>query len=525
MTTPQSPPLQTVEQIAAQAYAAIAAIYPICAASDEFYFFPQVSSDEKNWRVWDDFSPAAIEAFADRLRGWEVSLWRLPDCEAEVAVDLDLLQTTLRTLREQLTDIAPHRTQPTFHLTVVVAGLAEAYATEDPAVWAERMAGLPLFLQRAARCLESVPELFMKAGVSMLADVRSWLAQLQEAGVPVGAGPAALEFFADALRTTPVFEDFTLNEEQFGRVVRDHLCCGLDPDGLRRILQAELAEMDEVLCGEAIRLAPARFWQQLEDAIPFVAVPGGDLLALYRPELIRQEAHVRRVGLVPEELGVTLQPELIEVPGNLAVVRASDAYSARPGYPPRGGTFSVYARDEQRSDMVRRTQGYRMTAAHETWPGHHLLDVCRWSLPYPVRRPIERPLRYEGWACLAEELMARTGYFEGPWDRFLLARRRIERAARGLIDLGLQTGRMDLEQAVALLVQVGFPPKRAASVVPKYILRPGYQVCYTWGLRQNLDLLERFGSTDPAAFACTLLRQGQIDLHHLEASLAEEGEE
>lgn len=524
MTTPQSPSLLTVEQIAEQAYAAIAAVYPICAASDEFYFFPQVSTDAKNWRVWDDFSAATIEAFADRLRGWEVSLDRLLEAGGGAVIDCDLLQATLRTLREQLTDMAPHRQQPTFHLTVVVAGLAEALETQDAAVWAERVAGLPGFLQRAAASLERIPRLFFEAGVSMLADLRAWLAQLQASGMPVGDAPAALELFAAALYVVPVVEEFTLSEEQFGRLVRDHFCCGLDPDMLRRELQAELAEMDEVLCGETIRLAPARFWQELEDAIPFVAVPGGDLLELYRPELARQEAHVRRVGLIPEELGVSLKPELVAVPEVLAAVRASDAYSARPGHPARGGTFSVYSRDEQRGDMVRRTQGYRMTAAHETWPGHHLLDVCRWSLPYPVRRPVERPLRYEGWACLAEELMARTGYFESPWDRFLLARRRIERAARGLIDIGLQTGRMNLEQAVDLLVQVGFPRKRAEAVVPKYLLRPGYQVCYTWGLRQNLDLLARFGADDPAAFARTLLRQGQIDHHHLEVILFEEDE-
>ena len=166
-----------------------------------------------------------------------------------------------------------------------------------------------------------------------------------------------------------------------------------------------------------------------------------------------------------------------------------------------------------------------MTAAHEAWPGHHLLDVCRWSLPRAVRRPIERPLCYEGWACLAEELMARSGYFTGEWDRFLLARRRIERAVRGLTDLGLQTGELTLNDAVQLLVAAGYSLQRTELVVPKYALRPGYQICYSLGLRNNLDLLERFGSTDPARFSRTLLRQGQIGFAELKTILIEEGAE
>jgi uncharacterized protein (DUF885 family) len=161
-----------------------------------------------------------------------------------------------------------------------------------------------------------------------------------------------------------------------------------------------------------------------------------------------------------------------------------------------------------------------MTAAHEAWPGHHLLDSCRWGLPRPLRRPLEAPLFYEGWACLAEELMFRTGYFDGPWDRFLLAKRRAERAARGLVDLGLQGGRMTDEQAIDLLGRVGYHQETARSVVPKYLLRPGYQGCYTLGLKQGLNLLDRYGGDDVGAFSRALLQQGEIGFDRLEEVLA-----
>ncbi len=167
-----------------------------------------------------------------------------------------------------------------------------------------------------------------------------------------------------------------------------------------------------------------------------------------------------------------------------------------------------------------RTLEYRMTAAHEAWPGHHLLDSCRCNLDRPLRRPLEFPLFYEGWACLAEELMARTGYFDDPWDRFLLAKRRAERAARGLIDLGLQSGRMTSEQAVKLLARVGYRQETARSVVPKYLLRPGYQVCYTFGLKHGLNLLDLYGKDDVGEFSRTILQEGEIGFDRLGAILA-----
>ena len=37
-------------EIAERAYASIAAGFPVCAQSDEFYFFPQVVPEEKDWQ-------------------------------------------------------------------------------------------------------------------------------------------------------------------------------------------------------------------------------------------------------------------------------------------------------------------------------------------------------------------------------------------------------------------------------------------------------------------------------------------
>ena len=126
------------------------------------------------------------------------------------------------------------------------------------------------------------------------------------------------------------------------------------------------------------------------------------MMELYRREVALLEAHCRTRGFVDGLSGEAGLLEVRAVPDYLAAVRASDSYNARPGSPPRGGTFFVYGRGREGGLSLE----YRMTTAHETWPGHPLLDLSRWSLSRPLRRPIEGPLFYEGWACLAEEIMA-----------------------------------------------------------------------------------------------------------------------
>ncbi|MGA7105427.1 MAG: DUF885 family protein, partial [Candidatus Deferrimicrobiaceae bacterium] len=101
----------------------------------------------------------------------------------------------------------------------------------------------------------------------------------------------------------------------------------------------------------------------------------------------------------------------------------------------------------------------------------------------------------------------------------LLAKRRYRRAVRGLVDLDLQTGERDLRSAVNLLAQSGFTRDAASAVVAKYALRPGYQVCYTFGLRRFLDLYERYGTQDVKRFVETVLSGGEIGFAHVETAL------
>ena len=111
--------------------------------------------------------------------------------------------------------------------------------------------------------------------------------------------------------------------------------------------------------------------------------------------------------------------------------------------------------------------------------------------------------------------MHRTGSVPSDYDRLQLARRRLWRAIRGKLDLKLQTGAMDIETAARYLSQTGIGISRARATVRKYALNPGYQLCYTIGLRYFLDLFTNFGRNRPQWFAKTVLTQGEIGFNDL----------
>jgi uncharacterized protein (DUF885 family) len=115
--------------------------------------------------------------------------------------------------------------------------------------------------------------------------------------------------------------------------------------------------------------------------------------------------------------------------------------------------------------------------------------------------------------------MRQTGYFNSPGERLLVARRRLWRAIRGKVDIGLQTGAMDLKMAAGYLGKTGVVVKDAISVVRKYPLNPGYQLCYTIGLHRFLDLYQRHGQQNLKNFVAAVLCRGEIDFKDLEYAL------
>jgi uncharacterized protein (DUF885 family) len=255
--------------------------------------------------------------------------------------------------------------------------------------------------------------------------------------------------------------------------------------------------------------------------LPPVTPPASGIGALYQDAIADLADHCARLGLVSPAFRQRCPVTVASIPDYMQPVRSNAAYSMPAGHPPRGGTFFIM---ETATDDTAPSD-YRLLTAHETFPGHHLLDSRRWEQPRPVRRHVEYPLFYEGWASFGEELLFDTGYFHGSTNRLLMAKRRFWRAMRGRIDLDIHTRRCTLDAAAGLMVANGLPASRAGAMVRRYALKPGYQLAYTMGRRRFKRLYDRFRKKTgtPVAFAAGILAAGEIGFEHLEAALANRG--
>jgi uncharacterized protein (DUF885 family) len=494
--------------------------FPVCLASDEFHFFPQARAQDQDWSRWDDFSPRALADIVDRLSGWGRQLERLQSTTLSVhqAMDADMLHRVVRTLGEQLARAGVVDRQPTFYLTIVGIGLAEAYEA-GPQQFTARLQHLPGFLDQARHNLIRLPRLFRDLGSEMLARQHAWIASLSVAERHRTPIDRAYHRLNDHLRQADVCENFLPDLAFYARIATHHMGCLLDPDDIADELAAEIAETRSILEQSAAAMSPGRSWQDVVNNLPRPTIPSGGIGDVYQSIISELAQHCMQQGVV-SETSVDQCPVAVEpIPDYMRTVRSNAAFSMPPQHPPQGGTF--YILNSGRSDAI--PAEYQLLAAHETYPGHHLLDTSRWNHARPVRRHIEFPIFYEGWASFAEELMFDTGFFSGPTDQMLMAKRRFWRAIRGQVDFDIHMRRRTPAEAVADLAAEGMPSINARAMVQRYCLKPGYQLSYTMGRRRFLRLYEDYHSNDndPVGFVRKVLAQGEIGFHHLKRKLQE----
>ena len=224
---------------------------------------------------------------------------------------------------------------------------------------------------------------------------------------------------------------------------------------------------------------------------------------------------------MPPRDSVCVEP----TPSYLAPVRATASYSA-PAFPEavsQGGRFFVLGLDpqlpkEKKAHFLESLhRDYRYLTAHETVPGHHLLDWSRLHLKDPLCRQMESALFYEGWACYAEQRVDECEYDPQPVQHLICMRRRLWRAVRGRLDAGLQVGEVSVEQGAERLECIGSGSAQARKQARRISLTPGYQLCYTLGKHGFLDLRNKVvPSLNLKEFHEIVLSSGQVPFRSLE---------
>lgn len=490
--------------------------FPITCTSDEFIYFPQSSLDRIDFSKWDNFSKNSIKEAEKKLSSWENELTQINITQLELSlqIDINLLKKTIRTLREQLSDVRSWETQPTFYLSMICLGLSRVIESGNADETYYLVKKLPELIDQAITNLKNVPLPFRDFGLKQVDDTKDYLISVLGKLPNLQNAVDALEIFKNELQTLPTQKRYILDEGLLERVLKFHLHCNMDINEITDILNIEIERNRKVLINEARKIGLGGLSFREKD-IPFAGKKRVNTIRSFKEEITRLSEHVMDKKLVSPDLVASSPVNVIKMPDYLSVIRTGASYSMPPRYPSRGGNFYIpfYLNNKSWRKSV---QDYKMTCAHETYPGHHLLDSSRWNIKRPIRRVIEQPIFYEGWACFAEELMRITHYFNEPCDKYLLAKRRLSHAIRGKVDIGIQAGKMSEKQASSYLREIGIEDRQARVLLRKYALNPGYQVCYTIGLHKFMCLYKKYSSRNLPIFVKTILGQGEILFNDLE---------
>jgi hypothetical protein len=503
-------------------FAYLGAHFPVMCASDEFTFMPRAQAASGHYDRLDSLDADHLEDCIGTVKEFR-SLFAArarEEKDSERRLDLELLQGSTGALLLELDRRRSWCYDPLLYLKVAFIGLE--HALTKPASGEEelrvrfraRLEAIPGLLRQAATNVNRMPESLHQAAVAMVGDCKAYLGELGRGapgedgeGSAQGirrAGEALVAFGRFLAARSPVADSEIVDADVEGRL-RDHFLCLRALPEVFRIAQEEWRENLSAVEALQRRLTPGRRWQELYHDYCPPEVEDLDTITLYRGELIR------------------------ETPIYLRSIRSAASFSAAFSADPRERSFFYITtrlperRSGQSGILLRKRlhREYKFLAAHETVPGHQLLDTVRRRLENPVRRQIESPLFYEGWAYYAESLLAEYGYVASALEELVDRKRRLWRAARCQIDVGLATGILGRQEALRLLTATGFSPEEAAVQVERFAINPGYQMCYTLG-RYEIEGLRAASRPhlDRDRFHRDLLEGGELPFHLLAPRLA-----
>ena len=525
-------------------FAYLGAHFPVMCASDEFTFMPRAQAASSYYDRLDSLDADYLEDCIRAVKEFR-SLFAAcvrEETDGERRLDLDLLQGSTSALLFELEQRRSWRYDPLLYLKVAFIGLDHALtkpaANDDQrrARFQARLEAIPRLLRQATTNLGLMPESLHQAAVAMVGDCKAYLGELGR-GAPGEDGDGwehgvrrageALAAFGRFLAAHPPIPGRDVVDPDLEARLRDHFLSPRALPEVFRIAQEEWRENLRALEALQGRLAPGRRWQELYHDYCPAEVEELDTIALYRRELVRLSRFFREHGFAWADLGAEL--EIRETPIYLRSIRSAASFSAAFSADPRERSFFYITtrlperRSEESGILLRKRlhREYKFLAAHETVPGHQLLDAVRRRLKNPVRRQIESPLFYEGWAYYAESLLTEYGYVASALDELVDRKRRLWRAARCQIDVGLATGTLGRQEGLRLLTTTGFSPEEATAQVERFAINPGYQVCYTLGRYEIEGLRAAAGSRlDKDRFHRYLLEAGEVPFHLLARRLA-----
>ena len=508
--------------------------FPVMCASDEFHFLPRAQGAVNHYDRLDNFAAEALEHVISDLKGFQKAFGQSADGEkdSEKRIDLELLGANAAGILIALEKHQIWRNNPLLYLKIAFIGLDHAL-TKPVSESGERgerifarLSAIPGLLNQGIENILGVPETYHAAARAMLKDCREYLLfEIQNCpelcgdrwDAAVGNVQVSLNAFDGFLKRVSPVPDKRFAADSLEDSLKNHFRYTRSLDDIFQIAREEWQSNLEQLEKIRLEIDPKQTWQTLYHSCFPENVTQADTFDFYREEIDRLCLFFDDIGLSQRDICRSM--ELKETPVYLRSVRSAASFGASLTAARNEKSFfyiTTHRFGKTAEDLLKKRfhREYKYLIAHETVPGHHMLDSIRRRLKNPVRRQVESPLFYEGWATYAESLLIEYGYIRSPMEYLTHYKRSLWRAARCQIDVGLSRRLLTNDDALTLLIASGFSEDEAKRQIARFSLNPGYQLCYSLGNYEFKKLKERFGHRMPRnAFYKELLAGGELPFH------------
>jgi uncharacterized protein (DUF885 family) len=536
------------EKLSGRYFNYLAGRYPVMCASDEFHFLPRAENARYYYDKLENLDAQSIAETVDTLKDFQKEISHLgrEDDEFEKQVDLELLKANIAGVLIELEHKRSWQYNPLLYLKIAFIGLD--HALNKPAGDIKdrnertltRLSAIPRLLRQAIKNIESVPDEYLQASIYMLEDCKHYVKEIGNELIGTCSGESSkiitrsvegvvsnLDSFYRFLKQLAPVTNRRKADDTLEATIDRHFLSVRSLDDIFQIAADEWHQNLRNLEALASKLDTGKSWQELYHDYYPSEIDSTDTMSLYAQEINKLGLFFKAQGFSKEAIDSPVN--VSATPMYLSSVRAAASFAAAFTADIREKSFfyitSRFPRQNSHhaDTMLKKRfhREYKPLAAHETIPGHHYLDSIRRRLENPVRRQIESPLFYEGWASFAESLLIDYGYVSSPLDLLVHLKRNLWRSARCQIDAGLFTGRITGADAMDLLKICSFSPQEAQRQIDRFQLNPGYQVCYSLGSYEFRQLKTTFESKmGSKRFHETVLDGGELPFHLLEKRLS-----
>ena len=302
-----------------------------------------------------------------------------------------------------------------------------------------------------------------------------------------------------------------MGEAAYTRMLREQHLLPYDAAGLWQYAQAQFASTVRELEALAKTIDPAKTWRQIADEVKQDHPDPLKMIEAHQEVVDKAGAHLRARRLMtipwPETCVVVRR---VPTAGNNPYYGNFSGATARP--PAADGTLRgewhinpfdpSWDEGRRRDYLVEHDWGViYVTAPHETYGGHHVQILYQMHNPRRLRQRQGTSMFSEGWGLYNEQLFQETGFLPSSRIHLRQLQLRLWRNARVIYDVGLQTGRMTRDEAIALMTdRVGFLRWAAEAEVDSALARPGYFIGYFMGMSEILKMRDEYRQRQGGAF-------------------------